>query len=68
MAYDTSIPVTKDEAKKHYYHSGVTATVRATAPISSTIENYNKIALSLGIIRYDASGKKIGRASCRERV
>lgn len=60
MAYDTSIPVTKDEAKKHYYHSGVTATVRATAPISSTIENYNKIALSLGIIRYDASGKKIG--------
>lgn len=59
MANLTELTISKDSAKKHYYHSGVTATVQTTGSIASTIDGYTKGKLALTFVRYDGSGSKV---------
>lgn len=63
MAQYTNLPISKDAAKKHYLHSGATATITTTGAIASTVENYNKIRLALNFVRYNASGTNVGSVS-----
>ena len=53
------LTISKDTSKKHYYHSGVSATVRTTGSISSTIEGYTKGKLALTFVQYDGNGNRV---------
>lgn len=55
----TELTISKDASKKHYYHSGVSATVRTTGSISSTIEGYTKGKLALTFVKLDGNGNKV---------
>lgn len=59
MANMTELTISKDTSKKHYYHSGVSATVRTTESISSTIEGYTKGKLALTFVKFDGNGNKV---------
>ena len=59
MANMTELTISKDTSKKHYYHSGVSATVRTTGSISSTIEGYTKGKLALTFVKFDGNGNKV---------
>lgn len=59
MANLTELTISKDTTKKHYYHSGVSATVHTTGSIASTIDGYTKGKLALTFVKYDGNGSKV---------
>ena len=63
MANMTELTISKDTSKKHYYHSGVSATVRTTGLIASTIDGYTKGKLALTFVQNDGSGNRVDSAT-----